>query len=185
MPILSHAVAGRLMLSYGRVQQVENQVLCRSQTIPLCERLALFGHLLLGLKVFWQTIWKSRVVQVRGKVSSRLFLQRCHGTSSLAIRFTSEHSLPCLLTPGVTHQQGCDCVCVATIGRHETGASFTHLFLKNLDFNLCFSCLCVKQRCNVYSRLRDWELAPWAVELGTGFRRLFLGEIIAAAIEKT
>jgi len=43
----------------------------------------------------------------------------------------------------------------------------------------------VKQRFNLYSRQRDWELAPWAVELGTGFLRLFLGEMIAAVIEKT
>lgn len=42
----------------------------------------------------------------------------------------------------------------------------------------------MKQRFNVYSRQRRWELASWAVELDIGILRLFLGECVAAVIVK-
>lgn len=149
-----------------------------------------FGHLLLGLQIFWQTHMK--ISGCGGMLATGSFCSAVTAPGALWAGSPYISTASFLLTPfckrqcvpGVTDKQGWLSLCY----HHWASWNWSQLhslIFENLDFNLCFSCLCVKQRFSVYSRQRDCELAPWAIEFSTDNLRCFLGEIIAAVTAKT
>lgn len=146
------------------------------------------GHL--GLEVFWHPSVTISGSAGAGERWQRLLLRCCLGSRSADK--VQQPAQPAFCWHLCGEGSAClvswtsrDHVCVNQPWEPWNSSQHHSPIFENLDFNLCFSCLCVKQRFSVCSRQRDLELAPWAAEFSTDFLWLFLGEIIAAVVGKT